>query len=113
MITLHDLDEAIKECEGQRSPSANTALKLAAFYTIRNELYPKEEQQTPIASYSYAAPPVEDNSTIDYYSDTDFGRAVEGRETNEVISVIDDLMSVLQQAQPRLHRRILEKIEEL
>ena len=114
MIRLEDLEEAIKECEGQRSPNANTALKLAAYYTIKNELYPSAEQPRTIDSgYSYAAPPVEERSTIDYDSDTEFGAVVNGKETTPVMAILDDLMTVLQSAQPRLHRRIIEKIAEL
>ena len=40
MITEQDLQEAIAECQGERHPNANTCMKLAAFYTIKNELYP-------------------------------------------------------------------------
>ena len=39
MITEKDLQEAIAECQGERNPNANTCIKLAAFYTIRNELF--------------------------------------------------------------------------
>lgn len=114
MITLQDLEEAIKECEGQRSPNANTALKLAAFYTIRNELYPqKGEPPTINGGYSFAAPPMPGKGTIDFESDTEFGEAINGKETQPVMAILDELMSVLQSAQPRLHRRIVEKIEEL
>lgn len=105
MITLQDLDTAIKACEGQQNPSANTALKLAAYYTIKNELYPTGQPDT--RGYSYALPVTE---TIGYSSDTDFGQAVNGKDTTQVMAVIDDLMSVLQSAQPRLHRRIVDKI---
>ena len=115
MITESDLNSAIKECEGQRSPNANTALKLAAFYTIRNELYPStREDPPPIASgYSYAPPSEPEQSTIVYDSGTEFGDAINGREPYPVWAIIDDLMSVLRSAQPRVYRRIIDKIEEL
>lgn len=109
MITLEDLTEAIKECEGQRSPNANTALKLAAFYTIRNELYPSSAPPEP--GYSFAGPPSV-QTTIEYQSDTDFGQAVNGKETTPVMAILDDLMTVLQSAQPRLHKRIIAKIQD-
>ena len=112
MITLEDLTEAIRECEGQRSPNANTALKLAAFYTIRNELYPTDASAPETRGYSYAAPP-EIRTVIEYNSETDFGQAVNGKETAPVMAILDDLMTVLQSAQPRLHRRIVGKIDEI
>lgn len=114
MITLQDLESAIKECEGQRNPNSSTALKLAAYYTIKNELYPSTENPPMIpGGYSYAPPPVGESSVIDYDSDTDFGKAVEGKETTPVMAIMDDLMTLLQSAQPRLHRRIVREIENL
>lgn len=106
MITLGDLDEAIKECEGQRNPNANTAIKLAAFYTIRNELYPRAEPSQP--GYSFSAPP-----QAEYTSETEFGTTIRGKETFQVMEIFDDLMSVLRTTQPRLHRRIINQIEDL
>ena len=116
MITREALEEAIKYCEGQQSPNAATAEKLAAYYTIRNELYPSkpEQPQMPIASgYSYAEPPVRERSTIDYASNTEFGEAVNGRELTPVLEIIDDLMSVLRTAQPRVARSIIENISNI
>ena len=58
MITRHDLEEAIAECQGQRNPNASTCLKLAAFYTIRKELF-GEEKEVEQPMYSYAPEPIE------------------------------------------------------
>lgn len=114
MITKEDLETAIKYCEGQQSPNAETAKKLAAYYTIRNELFPETRDPQPIVSgYSYAEPPIQDRNTIDYDSDTDFGEAVNGKELYPVLDIIDDLMSVLRTAQPRVYRRILEQINDI
>ena len=44
MITEKDLQEAIAECEGQRNPNANTCVKLAAFYIIKDHLFPQQEE---------------------------------------------------------------------
>ena len=114
MITLQDLESAIKECEGQRNPNANVALKLAAYYTIKNELYPSAEKPPLIdGGYSFASPPVAEQSMIDYVSDTDFGKTVDGKETQPVMAIMDDLMTLLQSAQPRLYKRIVREIEKL
>lgn len=115
MITLHDLDEAIKKCEGQVDPTPTTALKLAAYYTIKNELFSQKTEQQPLIDngYSFAAPDVEREYTIDYKSKTEFGEALNGKEAFPVWEIMDDLMSVLQTAQPRVYRRILEQIKVL
>lgn len=38
MITDQALQEAIAECNGKKNPDANTCMKLAAYYTIRDHL---------------------------------------------------------------------------
>lgn len=88
MITEKDLQEAIAECKGQRNPSAQTCIKLAAFYILKDHLFPEDRPM-----YSYAPPPESIENIIDYQSDTDFGRAVNGRTIKEVFPVIDDLMT--------------------
>ena len=63
MITEHDLQAAIAECQGKRNPDASTCIKLAAFYTIRNHLFPETpEKQGPVTQerYSYAPAPGQD-----------------------------------------------------
>ena len=48
MITEKDLQEAIAECQGQRNPTTSTCIKLAAFYTIRRELFGEEKEAGPL-----------------------------------------------------------------
>ena len=72
VITKHDLEAAIAECQGKRNPDAKTCIMLAAFYTIRREMYGEEKE----AVYSYAPAPVE---TVQLESGTDFAKAVNGR----------------------------------
>ena len=105
MITERDLQEAIAECEGQRNPSSSTCIKLAAFYTIKNELFGNSDKP----AYSYAAPPVE--KPIDYVSDTDFGRAIEGKRAADIWPVMDDLMDAVSVLQPRLYASVLNRLE--
>lgn len=115
MITEKDLQEAIAECQGERNPNANTCVKLAAFYTIRNELFGKSEplprtEMSP-ANYSFAAAPTEPvETTIDYYSDTEFSRVIDGRKAADIWPVMDELMSTLQVIQPRLYDGVMRKL---
>ena len=124
MITAQDLQEAIAECQGERNPNANTCIKLAAFYTIRNELYPKQATKpegsvqigAPVfdnqVGYSFAHPPEQAETTIDYYSDTDFGRLIDGRKASEIWPIVDELVSEAVQAfNPRLYDAFLRKIK--
>ena len=107
MITKTDLEAAIAECQGKRNPDAKTCIMLAAFYTIRNEMYGDAEKiQHP--SYSYA--PAPDRNRIEYSSDSEFARAIYGKDADEILPVIDELMGTLQILQPRLYSAVINKL---
>ena len=109
MITKQDLQEAIAECQGERNPNSGTCIKLAAFLTIREHLYPDENGPPPQAGYSYAAPP--DGERIAYESDTDFGRLINGRDPSEVWPLVDELVTdALAAVNPRLHDAFLRRL---
>ncbi len=112
MITEKDLQEAIAECQGERNPNANTCIKLAAFYTIRNELFGKTEQvEAPVYSYAEAqTEPVENK--IDYLSDTEFSQAIDGRDPAEVWPIMDEIMTTLQVLMPKLYDKAIARLRE-
>lgn len=111
MITEQDLQAAIAECEGTRNPNANTCMKLAAFYTIKDKLYPDEKDHTaeisrmvePVQVYSGAEKPM-------LKSDTEFARAAEGVSTEHLFAVMDELMTTIQILQPRLYDGVMRKL---
>ena len=105
MITLEDLESAIAECEGERNPNANTCIKLAAYYTILNE----KQGKPPV--YSYSAEPVSPvKEKVDYYSETEFGQAIQDKDFAFIMELFDELMSVLQTVNPRLYKGVMSKI---
>lgn len=109
MITEQDLKEAIAECQGVRNPDANTCIKLAAFLTIQKEMFgsPQESQR-----YSFASAPMEQIETvIEYESDTDFSKAIHGRESWEIWEIVDEAISAIQVLNPQLYKSIMRKIE--
>lgn len=111
MITLEDLQAAIAECQGVRNPTANTAIKLAAFYTIKNELFGKDEHvgnSEQLPSYSYASQP---EDTITYDSGSEFSQMIHGKRVDEVLDVMDELMETLQVINPRLYAGVLRKLQ--
>lgn len=108
MITERDLIEAITECLGKRDPDASTCIKLAAFYTIKNELFPDTDPQQPERGYSFSNGPV-DGQRIALDSDTEFARAVDGKDPEEVWPVIDELMETIKAIYPRLYNAVLAK----
>lgn len=114
MITEHDLIEAIAECQGERNPNANTCIKLAAYLTIKRELYGDPEagiskMETP-ASYSYASEPAE-TPEINYDSGTEFSEAIRGRAPDDIWPIIDELMSTIQITMPRLYTSAMNRLQ--
>lgn len=106
MITEHDLNAAIAECQGKRNPDANTCIKLAAFYTIKRELYGEEKEAV---QYSYA--PASIQNTIQIDGDSEFARAIDGRDQRDIMPILDELMSTLQIIQPRLYNAVMDKLD--
>ena len=105
MILEQDLREAIAECQGKRNPDANTCIKLAAYFTILQNMYP--EQKTEPAFYQAASG---FNPVIEYDSGTEFSKAVNGRNPSEIMPVIDELMTTLQVLHSRLYDGVLNKL---
>ena len=115
MITEHDLQAAIAECKGKRNPDSSTCIKLAAFLIIQEHLYgkPPESDTAPaLPAYSYAAPSEQIETTINYYSDTEFSQVIDGRQASEIWPIMDELMTVLQATNPRLYAGVMRKIED-
>ena len=111
MITEKDLQEAIAECQGERDPNSRTCIKLAAFYILKDHLYPEKPEELA-RGYSYAAEAPDDvENIIDYYSDTEFGRLIDGRKAAEVWPLIDELVSVIQLVVPRVYDSFMQKLQ--
>ena len=112
MITRQDLDEAILECQGEKSPNANTCIKLAAFLTIKEHLYPDRvdrqeitERPTPEEGYSYDTGP-----GITYTGESEFAEAIYGRDPSEVFPVLDELMDTIRVINPRLYAGVMRRL---
>ena len=104
MITRHDLEAAIAECQGKRNPDAKTCIMLAAFYTIQREMFGEEKK----AEYSFA--PAPDRNTIELKSDSEFARAIAGKDIDEVLPIINELMETLSIMYPRLYSAVMMKL---
>ena len=114
MITERDLDEAIAECQGQRNPDSKTCMMLAAFLTIKKELFPNASP-----GYSFAAAPPETPTTyisgsnaIGKYGMSDFLQAVSGLPETDAWGIMDDLMDTVKTIAPRLYRGVMYQISE-
>ena len=88
--------------QGQKSPNAQTCIKLAAYYTILDHITEKPVADDKPMMSSGASP-----DTIDYDGESDFARAIRGKSQDEVFAVIDELMTTLQVMHPRLYTGVM------
>ena len=111
MITEKDLQEAIAECQGERNPNANTCIKLAAYYTILDNIRQGSAKESK--EYSYAPAPIVDTSEqyIDYVRNTEFSRLIDGRDASKVWEVMDELMQTLKIVLPPMYNSAVSKIK--
>lgn len=114
MITKQDLLEAIAECQGVRSPTANTALKLAAFYTILDHIEEDSEQaerpgqgSRSLTGYSFSG----DSGSVVSGGDSDFLRVINGRSQEDIWPIIDELMSTIKVMNERLYNGVMRKLQ--
>lgn len=112
MITEKDLREAIAECQGQRNPNANTCIKLAAYYALLDRLEDKSEVTPNFTGHSFAAAAPEEPQTVDYNSDSEFSRVIDGMYLDDVWPVIEELMDVIQTINPKLYRGVIRKLQQ-
>lgn len=101
MISNAEIRKAIAECQGDPNPNAYTCIKLAAYYTILNN----NEQQ-----FSYASKPVD---VVRMNSDSEFFEAIRGVDTNEILTVMDELMDGVRVMMPRLYNVTMERLKAL
>ena len=118
MITKQDLLESIAECQGIRTPNANTCLKLAAFYTILDHMEDDSEPESdePQKKQSFTARPVSFSApeeVVNFHGVGEFAQAVNGLPSQPAWVVMNELMSTLQMIEPKLYHAVMRKIREV
>ena len=97
MISLDVINEEILSLE-DKPPTYATIERLAWLYVVRdhNRL---NGQDTTVRS-----------GCIAYQSNTEFGKAVHGKDEQEVFTLLDELMTVLQQMHPRCYSAVIGRL---
>ena len=111
MITEKDLRAAIAECQGARNPNATTCIKLAAFYTILNNLYPEQKEEAVDAGYSTM--PSYDSYLPQINTGSEFMDVCSQKEITAVLEVLNEHMDAIKLLYPKEYDSIIEKIREL
>lgn len=112
MIHAQELEDAIAQMRGDPNPNANTCMKLAAYYVIRDHMEPGVQAETvnpPVpAGYTYAAGREEE---IPAMGDTEFLQTITGRPVSAVLAVMDDCMTALKNTYPRLYHATIRRLQ--
>lgn len=112
MLDAREINHAISQLEYEES-SYPSYRNLAALYIIRDHMQSKAEpvELEPIYEMpDYSESPAQ---TMDLYGDSDFLRAVAGKDPGAVWGIIDDLMDTLQVSFPRAYDGIMRKLGNL
>lgn len=99
MLTRKELVQAIEECEDSAT-SYRMCEKLATFYTIYDHLY--SETGNVIEKI--------EEQVIGDYGDSDFLKAIQGMNADEVWLLMDELMNTLKVIQPRLYDGVMRQL---
>ena len=108
VIKEQELIDAIDELKHGRH-TIQTCEKLAAVITCLEYMYPKEKEEDPYVNpgYSRNAYYAEE---IGNYGDTDFLRAIAGKNPENTWKLIDEAMSILAMTNKRLYEHIMSRL---
>ena len=106
MITEKELLQAIRECEAEPITPSKIG-KLADFYIIYDHLFGVPYE----ADYSYSNKV--GNPTIETSSDTEFLKAVNGKPSDKVWAILDEIMEVVKTRHPKMYDKAIDKINDL
>lgn len=101
MLSRKEIERAIMECEDGNSSYQNCE-KLATLYTIYDHLYSLPE---PMVS-------TKEEIVIGYYGDSDFLKAVMGKNSEAIWKILDELMDAVMVTNPRLYDGVMRKVAE-
>lgn len=115
MLNIREIEEEIAELKNAKNHTPSACMYLAALYSIHDHVSDHAAQYEPIV-YSQAASPLAApvvSAKLDIYGNSDFLRAVDGKESNEAWDVINELMDTLKVVNPRVYDDVMRKINAL
>lgn len=118
MLDKQEIRKEIARLEYEESSYPNYA-KLADLYIIRAEMEKPDAKIEPRYErlYSGATAPTEmhipQNTVVMDAADSDFLKAVSGKDADAVWKIMDELMESLQVMQPRTYNAVMRQLREL
>ena len=117
MITEKEISQAIEEC--MREPvTGNKRAVLADLIIIQDYLFGEpvqaQEEPQPIPAQSYSAPPIEQvENYIQTNGDSEFLKAVDGRKSEKVWKLVDELVEAVKILHPRMYTTFIDKVQDI
>ena len=114
MLDKAEIRKEIARLEYEESSYPNYA-KLANLYTIRRQMQEDEQSTRNIATFAYSgdpapAPVAVQPDTVGEYGDSDFLRAVAGKDPVRVWLIVDELMDTLALVNRRVYDSVMRKM---
>ena len=106
MYTDAEITAAIEELESCNKHTIQNVAKLAALYTVRNNM---QGSELPLFGYSKDTEQKED--CVGLYGDTEFLRKIHGKDCKEAWLIMNDAMDCVNMLNPRLYNNIMNKLE--
>lgn len=103
MVTERELLTAIAECE--KEPTTNAKIsQLADFYIVYDHLFGQP------SGYSFKNNI--EHTKIKTSGDTEFLKAVNGKDTDKVWQIVNEMAEAVKTLHPRMYDRVLEKLSD-
>lgn len=114
MVDVREIDGAIAEIENSELTMSRVQ-KLAALYTVKNqklvEAQPEEPKISTQGNVRYYATAESPKKAVT--SGSEFLRAVSSVKAEDALEVLDELMSALYVANPKVYNGVMRKLERL
>lgn len=109
MIREEELREAIAECLGARNPTSSTCVKLAAYYTILNQMTGKEEPlpNSYPRAYSFS------NGPELSFGESEFSQIIKEKGISKCFPILEEVADALFVVEPRLYKSMMRRLTEL
>lgn len=120
MLDKAEIRKEIARLEYEESSYHNYAM-LADLYVIRRQMQEDEQGSRSTRLHAYSGDPApavqaaasqaEVPQTVGSYGDSDFLRAIEGKDPSKVWTIMDELMDTLAVVNARVYNSVMQKIK--
>ena len=107
VLTETDLACKIAEYRCRETITESDCVKLAAFLTVRDFLFPQDVEES---QYSFSVS--SSAGIVNHDSESEFFQTANGMDAGKVWKVIDELMETLQVINPRLYAGVMRKLKD-